>query len=54
MSVIQLPGMTPNDFRSLADIEERLLGFEWRFTKDDLAPLMQKLEFHAAALAAVA
>jgi hypothetical protein len=57
--------LTPNDFRSLADVEERLLGlqryyesiatpFEWRFTKDDLAALMQKLDFHASALAAVA
>ena len=64
-SILQRKALTPNDFRSLADVEERLLGFqrysesiatpfEWRFTKDDLAALMQKLEFHASALAAVA
>jgi hypothetical protein len=64
-SILQRKALTPNDFRSLADVEERLLGFqryyesiatpfEWRFTKNDLAALMQKLEFHASALAAVA
>ncbi|MBI3049265.1 MAG: transposase, partial [Acidobacteria bacterium] len=57
--------LTPNDFRSLADVEARLLGFqryyesiatpfEWRFTKADLAALMRKLDFDASALAAVA
>jgi hypothetical protein len=64
-SILQSQALTPNDFCSLADVEARLLGFQryyesivtpfaWRFTKDDLAALMQKLEFHAAALAAVA
>jgi hypothetical protein len=64
-SILQRKALTPNDFRSLADVEERLLGFqryyesiatpfEWRFTKDDLAALLQKLKFHASALAAVA
>ncbi len=64
-SILQRKALTPNDFRSLADVEERLLGFqryyesiatpfEWRFTKDDLAALMQKLDFHASALADVA
>jgi DDE superfamily endonuclease len=64
-SILQRKALTPNDFRSLADVEERLLGFqryyesiatpfEWRFTKDDLSALLQKLKFHAAALAAVA
>ena len=56
---------TPNDFRSLTDVEERLLGFqryyesiatpfEWRFTKDDLAALMRKLDSKTTPLAAVA
>ena len=64
-SILQRKALTPNDFRSLADVEERLLGFqlyyesiatpfEWRFTKDDLAALMQKIDFHASALDAVA
>jgi len=64
-SILQRKALTPNDFRSLADVEERLLGFqryyesiatpfEWRFTKDDLAALMRKIDFHASALAAVA
>jgi hypothetical protein len=64
-SILQRKALTPNDFRSLAEVEERLLGFqryyesiatpfEWRFTKDDLAALLKKLDSHAAALAAVA
>jgi hypothetical protein len=64
-SIVQRKALTPNDFRSLADVEERLLGFqryyesiaapfEWRFTKDDLAALMRKLDSNAPALAAVA
>jgi hypothetical protein len=62
-SIVQRKALTPNDFKSLAAVEDRLLGFqryyeniatpfEWRFTKDDLAALMRKLD--AAALAAVA
>jgi hypothetical protein len=49
----------------LQEVEERLLAFqtyyesiagpfEWRFTKDDLAALMRKLDGNPAALAAVA
>ena len=64
-SILQRKALTPNDFRSLADVEERLLGFqryyesiatpfEWRFTKADLAALLRKLDFDASALAAVA
>ena len=64
-SILQRKALTPNDFRSLTDVEERLLGFqryyesiatpfEWRFTKADLAALLQKLDSHASALAAVA
>jgi hypothetical protein len=54
-SIVQRKALTPNDFRSLPDVEERLLAFqcyyervatpfEWRFTKDDLAALMRKLD----------
>jgi hypothetical protein len=64
-SIVQRKALTPNDFRSLADVEERLLGFqryyeniaapfEWRFTKDDLAALLRKLDSKASTLAAVA
>ena len=64
-SIVQRKALTPNDFRSLADVEERLLGFqryyehiaapfEWRFTKDDLAALLRKLDSKASALADVA
>lgn len=62
-SIVQRKALTPNDFESLAAVEHRLLAFqgyyeslatpfEWRFTKDDLAALMRKLD--AKALAAVA
>jgi hypothetical protein len=54
-SIVQRKALTPNDFRSLPDVEERLLAFqgyyervatpfEWRFTKDDLAALIRKLD----------
>jgi DDE superfamily endonuclease len=53
-SIVQRKALTPNDFQSLKDVEERLLAFqayyesiarpfEWRFTKDDLAALIRKL-----------
>lgn len=62
-SIVQRKALTPNDFQSLEEVEERLLAFqtyyesiarpfEWRFTRDDLAALMRKLD--ARALAAVA
>ena len=64
-SIVQRKALTPNDFRSLDDVEERLLGFQqhyeniatpfqWRFTKDDLAALMRTLDAQDKALAAVA
>jgi hypothetical protein len=64
-SIVQRKVLTPNDFRSLAEVEERLLAFQhyyetlarpfqWRFTKDDLAALIRKLDARASALAAVA
>jgi len=54
-SIVQRKALTPNDFRSLQEVEARLLAFqgyyesiatpfEWRFTKDDLAALMRKLD----------
>ena len=64
-SIVQRKALTPNDFRSLNEVEDRLLGFqryyesiavpfEWRFTKNDLAALMRKLAAHSTALASVA
>ena len=60
-SILQRKALTPNDFSSLADVEDRLMGFEryyesiaepfdWRSTKDDLDALMRKLERAADAL----
>jgi hypothetical protein len=53
-SIVQRKVLTPNDFASLAAVEERLLAFEsrfgevarpfeWKFTRADLAALMAKL-----------
>lgn len=53
-SVIQRKVLTPNDFRSLADLEDRLLRFqeryesiakpfEWVYTREHLAVLLAKL-----------
>jgi hypothetical protein len=53
-SVIQRKVLTPNDFASLHDVEERLLAFErryehtatpfeWKFTRKDLTVLMGRL-----------
>ncbi len=64
-SIVQRKALTPNDVRSLAEVEERLLGFqrydesmatpfEWRFTKDDLATFLRKLDAEATALTAAA
>ena len=47
--------LTPNDFQSLAELEDRLLGFqehyeqvakpfEWKFTRRDLRRLLSKLD----------
>jgi DDE superfamily endonuclease len=60
-SILQRKALTPNDFRSLEDVEARLLAFqgyyehlatpfEWRFTKDDLAVLLKKFDRHVTAL----
>lgn len=53
-SVVQRKVLTPNDFTSVTEVEERLLGFqeryqeiarpfEWKFTRADLMRLLQKL-----------
>jgi hypothetical protein len=53
-SIIQRKVLTPNDFQSLAAVEDRLLSFQdhyqqiaqpfdWRFTRTDLANLLSKL-----------
>ena len=54
-SIVQRKVLTPNDFRSLTTLQERLLGFErhyqavakpfqWRFTRRDLQNLMRRLD----------
>lgn len=53
-SILQRKALTPNDFPSLAALEERILGFqdhwqqvaepfEWNFTRRDLASLIARL-----------
>jgi hypothetical protein len=53
-SVVQRKVLTPNDFRSLAELEDRLLRFQehyeaaarpfqWKFTRRDLDKLLSKL-----------
>jgi DDE superfamily endonuclease len=60
-SILQRKALTPNDFSSLADVEDRLLSFEryyesiaapfdWRFTRDDLDALLRRLAPAADAL----
>jgi hypothetical protein len=57
-SIVQRKALTPNDFRSLAEVEDRLLRFQthyervarpfqWKFTRDDLARLLAKLDIPA-------
>ena len=52
-SIVHRKALTPNDFSSLTEVEERLLHFqdyyesiatpfEWKFTRDDLAQLLKK------------
>ena len=60
-SIIQRKVLTPNDFTSLAEVEERLLRFQshyeqaatpfhWTFTRQDLANLMARIEGKGRAL----
>lgn len=64
-SVVQRKALTPNDFRSLSELEQRLLAFQkhyetvarpfqWRFTRRDLRRLMRKLDAAPSALAMAA
>jgi len=64
-SVLQRKALTPNDFRSLSELEQRLLSFQshyeqvaqpfhWRFTRRDLRRLMLKLNTASSALAQAA
>jgi hypothetical protein len=54
-SIVQRKVLQPNDFIDLAAVEERLLGFgrhyeqvaqpfEWKFTRDDLDRLLERLD----------
>jgi len=54
-SIVQRKVLTPNDFVSLVEVEERLLGFQqryqqiatpfrWTFTRSDLTKLLAKLD----------
>lgn len=54
-SIVQRKALTPNDSASLEEVQERLLRFqdyyesiatpfEWKFTRDDLADLLKKLD----------
>ena len=56
-SILQRKVLTPGDFSSLAELEERIIRFqeyyekvakpfEWKFTREDLNKLMEKLDFH--------
>jgi hypothetical protein len=60
-SIVQRKVLTPNDFPSLAAVEQRLLAFqnhyetiaqpfEWKFTRRDLAALLNKMNFPAQPL----
>jgi DDE superfamily endonuclease len=64
-SIVQRKLLQPNDFTDLAAVEQQLLAFgrhyeqvahpfEWKFTRDDLDRLLQRLDApnHAATLAA--
>lgn len=60
-SIVQRKALTPNDFYSLADVQDRLLGFqahyesiatpfEWKFTRTDLGEIMNKIKPTAISL----
>jgi hypothetical protein len=59
-SIIQRKALSPNDFTDLAEIEQRLTRFEvryttaakpfkWKFTTNDLADLLERLDRHQEA-----
>ena len=56
-SVLQRKVLTPNDFSSTKELEDRILGFQdhyeqiarpfkWKFTRNDLQRLMKRIEDH--------
>jgi hypothetical protein len=56
-SVVQRKVVSPNDFHTLDEVEARLLDFqqyyeqiatpfEWKFTKDDLNDLLERIAAH--------
>lgn len=62
-SIVQRKLLTPNNFASLADLEQQLLRFqhryeqsarpfEWTFTRNDLAGLLQRIDRYERQLAA--
>jgi hypothetical protein len=64
-SIVERKVLTPNDFSSLADLEDRLLRFqeyyevvakpfEWKFTRADLQKLLARVRDHENALAEAA
>jgi transposase len=64
-SIIQRKVLTPNDFPSLAAVKQRLLAFqthyeavaqpfEWKFTRHDLARLLNKFRSHSNPLLRIA
>ena len=57
-SILQRKALTPNDFSSLEALEQRLIGFQhyyeriakpfqWKFTRDDLTRLLEKIPLAA-------
>jgi hypothetical protein len=64
-SVVHRKGFWPNDFRNISDVESRLLDFqqhyeqiatpfEWKFTKNDLNALLERIADHDTADPALA
>jgi hypothetical protein len=64
-SIIQRKVLTPNDFPTLAAVKQRLLAFqthyeamaqpfEWKFTRHDLAKLLNKFRSHSDPLLRIA
>lgn len=60
-SIVERKALTPNDFRSLEEVKNRLLGFqqyyesiatafEWKFKRDDLMTMMKKLHAQPTSL----
>jgi hypothetical protein len=62
-SIVQRKVLTPHDFKSLSELEQRLIAFQqryqetaspfqWTFTRKDLATLLAKIENNRFAPAA--